>query len=111
MIFYIFVASTSQINHNFNSGIGFLQPAKCLGEDADQIIQERLQSMGKWKTTKSLPNQEIEKNRLKSNKKFAEFQIGMPVLLDLPKTSIVDKETNPKVRHCCFIFLNNFECF
>ena len=85
------------MNHNFNPAIGNLQPAKCLGQDADEIIRDRLRDLGRLKTPLNLPEQEREKTRIRKDKKYAPFQIGMSVLLDLPKTTLVEKESHPKV--------------
>ena len=53
--------------------------------------------MKKFKKSRTLSEQTTEKRKLEKNTKYSQYKIGMPVLLDLPKSKVLDKETSPKV--------------
>ena len=82
-----------------NPGIGNLRPIDCRGQDGDKIIQDQLKRLGKFREPLLPSEQKTERQKLLKKKRYKDFQLGMPVFLDITSKSMIDKETTPKV--CC----------
>ena len=74
------VECTEAVNLNFNPGIGYLQPAKVLGEDGDIIVKDRLREIGRFPELPSLKEQEKELKVFKNDPTKKSYQIGSHVL-------------------------------
>ena len=87
------VKVTKSVNHDWNDGIGGLQPYLVKGRDGDGIIKRRLQSLGKWKEPNTVEEQQkalAEFTKLPTSKGY---KVGSYVMLDYPEKSATEKGT------------------
>ena len=79
--------AVNTVNHNFNPGIGNLQPAICNQdlELGDQMIHDRLKDLGKSSThLLTIEQQRNLKRKTETDSQFRDYLPGKTVLLDLP---------------------------
>ena len=74
---------TKAINSSVNASIGNLRPIDVQGEDGNSIVISRLKSLGKYKSARSIEDQNKVLRKELKKKKNKYFKQGSFVLLDI----------------------------